>query len=378
MKMKFIFRRRLLIAIITLSMLILSGNSLITSAEGSFSGIVWTEDFEDGTYAPEWTVMEGDYSASEYFLKAGNDKLQYYTINRTSTITSGTWSFDVFFDGYVSMGNYLRVIPISSGPISPQSGLYLSIENGYGFTQWYDGFELNNWIDYEYISFCYDNSFDFQNTFNWHHIDITRDISGKFNVFVNGTLILQAIDSTHQSSENFIFNSKWNHAIDNITVDDTINVHPGPSDLKFQQESVSVQCDPAASEDVKFGVKNYGEDFGNASLVVGNTPDGITVTLDTETITDLRSKGLNYKDITATINVASTVEAGSYDVSIELHDQSAGVIDTIVLDITVTEADTTTTEDIPGFMVLWTFLTIGLLAFINRKWRKKPRNTTRN
>ncbi|MFX0051531.1 MAG: hypothetical protein ACFE8U_09600 [Candidatus Hermodarchaeota archaeon] len=371
--MKFIIRRRIIIAIITLSMLVLSGNSLTTRAEGSFSGIVWTEDFDDGTYAPEWTVMEGDYSASEYFLQAGNDKLQYYTINRTSTITSGTWSFDVFFDGYVSMGNYLRVYPISSGSISlPQSGLYLPIENGYGFTQWYDGFELNKWNDGEYISFCYDNSFDFENTFNWHHIDITRDSSGKFNVFVNGTLLLQAIDSTHQSSENFIFNSKWNHAIDNITVDDTINVHPGPSDLKFTQESVPVECELGASEDVQINVKNYGEDFGNASLVVGTTPDGITVSLDSETITDLRSKGQNYKVITATIDVTSTVEAGAYDVIIELKNQSADVIDSITLDTTVTEADTTTTTNgngTPGFMVVWTFLTIGLAALIYRKRR---------
>jgi hypothetical protein len=55
-------------------------------------------------------------------------------------------------------------------------------------------------------------------------IDLTRDLEGDFNIFVNGSHIMKTTDTTWTTSNYFGFDTPGGHALDIITTDDEIIV----------------------------------------------------------------------------------------------------------------------------------------------------------
>ncbi|MFX0066251.1 MAG: NEW3 domain-containing protein, partial [Candidatus Hermodarchaeota archaeon] len=171
--------------------------------------------------------------------------------------------------------------------------------------------------------------------------------------------------TTYTTSKYFGFVTMSRHALDNITVDNEIIVFPDPADLKFKDESVSVSCKQNSSTTASIYVQNKGDVAGSATLVVGTTPDGITVTLDSTSITDLKLG--TSQTVIATIEASSAITPGDYEVNLELRDGST-VLDTIKLIITILEASKPPpADDSPGFLVIGVIFAIGTVLIYRRK-----------
>jgi hypothetical protein len=54
----------------------------------------------------------------------------------------------------------------------------------------------------------------------WKHIDVARTSGGQITVWLNGTIIMQAVDTEITTSEYFVFMANKNMGIDNIVLDD--------------------------------------------------------------------------------------------------------------------------------------------------------------
>ncbi|MFX0208658.1 MAG: hypothetical protein ACFFDT_21940, partial [Candidatus Hodarchaeota archaeon] len=217
----------------------------------------------------------------------------------------------------------------------------------------------------------------------WNHIDVTRDSNGQFYVFHDGTLVIEVIDNTYTTSNSFEFLAEtWGHAIDNITVDDEISVWGTPSNLQLYSASKQVSVQQNSDVTVSFNVINEAEQPGSGSLNTGATPNGISVTFNPSTITDLKAYELDYfQRVEATVTASASVQPGDYEVIVELQNASH-VLDTMSLDITILETtvqptssagtssetqpqdDETTSQGLTIFGVL---LTISVIVTLRRK-----------
>ncbi|MFX0211205.1 MAG: hypothetical protein ACFFDT_34815, partial [Candidatus Hodarchaeota archaeon] len=68
-------------------------------------------------------------------------------------------------------------------------------------------------------------SYDYNTNFSERqHITITRTQEGHFNIFVNGSLVIEAMDNELTESKYFGFDTPGTHSFDNITVDAEIAI----------------------------------------------------------------------------------------------------------------------------------------------------------
>ena len=73
------------------------------------AGMVWSDNFDDGDYtsSPEWTVRNGTFDCTDHVLNATGDSTPsgptYDCFDNeiwiNSTVSYGTWSFDLHFGG---------------------------------------------------------------------------------------------------------------------------------------------------------------------------------------------------------------------------------------------------------------------------------------
>lgn len=196
---------------------------LIQALPTAKAATIWSDNFDDGDYQ-DWTLLAGTVSASEYNLRATG--FGAAVVYRNSSTVTGTWSFDLdmtddpddaqvcFITKYIS-GKYVR-------------DNYL-VENNAN----YDGFRLLRWIwTGSSMSHLILDEYDvIGGLTGWYHFDITRDGSGRMYVYINETLAMQAVDTTHDTSSCFVFNvptgpSGTGPAIDNVIVSDTVDISP--------------------------------------------------------------------------------------------------------------------------------------------------------
>ncbi|MHA2107085.1 MAG: hypothetical protein ACW99R_05200, partial [Candidatus Hodarchaeales archaeon] len=179
----------------------------------------WGDNFDDNNYLG-WIVQKGLFSTTDQMLETVGNKSDWHEVYHPSTVAYGTWSVDLV---------------INTTSISLMEHLYIQFlvivfdfenEDSYELTVWLDarmgtpGFILikrTNGVmttlgEYEVSS----------GLSNFQDIDITRDTNGNFNVFVNGSLVIEATDTTWTTSLYFRFVSMGENAIDNITVDDEV------------------------------------------------------------------------------------------------------------------------------------------------------------
>ena len=55
-----------------------------------------------------------------------------------------------------------------------------------------------------------------------YHIEITRDETGRFKVYINGTLRIEAVDNTWKTSQSYHVNSERGIGFDNVIVRDDV------------------------------------------------------------------------------------------------------------------------------------------------------------
>ncbi|MFW9944545.1 MAG: hypothetical protein ACFFB7_06060 [Candidatus Sifarchaeia archaeon] len=185
--------------------------------------VVWSEYF-DGP--PDGWQLEG-CDADEGWLRINGSKEDpmgdpIAIANRSSTVTVGTWDYDVVELG--SMGGWLGVwfmadtsnfhtanyyavrltrVMTATGSI-PVFGLYRSLNTSQGVSKVKLG--------------SYDGPESPQGA---HHIRVSRNQDGRIRVYVNGTLGIDVTDTEIDESTCFVF---WDYimdtALDNIVVTD--------------------------------------------------------------------------------------------------------------------------------------------------------------
>ncbi|MFX0170184.1 MAG: hypothetical protein ACFE89_12660 [Candidatus Hodarchaeota archaeon] len=202
------------------------------------SAVVWADDFNDmntdgweiwGMNYTEPAPLPGSYSVSEGMLRfqgvTGHWTIASYNIAQGV----GTWSFDLdvqdqdrhhfyvaFFGGYwdndsINWSDWLQSVPYEYG-IAPFTGSYSSYDTEFVLFR----------ASPARGSFVALDRYSPPEMIGWHHIDITRDSSGLYNFYLNGTLRMSATDTTYTTTECFKIYSGSGPAIDNIVVQDIL------------------------------------------------------------------------------------------------------------------------------------------------------------
>ncbi len=190
-----------ILAELTLVTLILA---MVASPIQTSAAIVWFDDFEDGNY-DGWFVTEGWFNVFNYrsYVLVCSMSPFAFPATHPSTIVNGTWSLD-FYHSDMEFQEIKFVL-------SSDGEYRVIIDDGNIRLTWYiDGFigQLDS----------YDVDID-----GWQHIDITRDLEGETNVFLNNTHVLQGVHTEINSCENFTVGLRIGGAIDNVTVSDTVD-----------------------------------------------------------------------------------------------------------------------------------------------------------
>ncbi|MHA2247187.1 MAG: hypothetical protein ACXADY_19735 [Candidatus Hodarchaeales archaeon] len=211
----------------------------------------WSATFES---PDEWKLQGFNYALDfdwdPYFapkitngvLKMPNTQDKWYISQaiHPSTVAYGTWSFDWYVSAGTSHEAYEVIFFIVNDYFpTEQSGESTTDMNGYVLilTSNEEGVNLN--APYKRavtLSECHSTSKIF-NYLAFHqfpsaleglyHIDITRDITGEFNIYFDKEHLFQVTDNTTTISEEFVFGSWYGDTTyDNLTVSNTVDIDP--------------------------------------------------------------------------------------------------------------------------------------------------------
>ncbi|MFX1245100.1 MAG: hypothetical protein ACFE8F_09050, partial [Promethearchaeota archaeon] len=198
----------------------------VCSALGGFATVegqtpVWSDNFNDGTYAPEWTVQEGSFSVTNNQLECGPDLWNW--IHHPSTVATGEWRFDVFCGAPAGARvNFMALDTSGVGTSRPEDGYFIQFaptdpsirlyRNVDGSPSWMAGIPdnpLNQLVQ----------------------VIVTRNSSGYFNVWINGEHRMEAESTHHTTSTYFlVLINGISGYIDNIEVYDEILTHTDGTD----------------------------------------------------------------------------------------------------------------------------------------------------
>ena len=206
--------------------------------------VVWSDDFNDGNY-DGWTICE-NVALGEIWPYAGLNGSQWTVTNNylqldqeekgvisyPSTIAYGTWSFDFKLnETLIHYGSEAEIAIISS------DHYHTALTEG----DWFSLERTHIWIRFDVSTT--EEPHDFILSLNkryggdhtvidweivpvsgWHHIDVTRNTTGWFSVYHNGSPIpiMEGQDTDIVTSELFaVWFEDW-QMIDNIVVDDEV------------------------------------------------------------------------------------------------------------------------------------------------------------
>lgn len=210
------------------------------------AAIVWSEDFEDGDIS-DWMVFEINWTLPDGVVNFTVDSAELYDLSggvlrsigpewnfamHNSSVAYGTWSFDIdiqrpddfdrFAVGFIGENFSEHWLPSDGSSDGYLISILIPDEDPEGYvrlaTNTYPG--TTTFID----------SYRVEDIRGWKNFIVTRefDREGQFYVYMDGDLILKAVDKTHTTSEYFTVFGMANHAIDNITVSDTIDYDAAP------------------------------------------------------------------------------------------------------------------------------------------------------
>jgi len=219
-----VFRTRIEDEIMKTSLLKLTGILIglafvLTLLPQASAAVIWEDDFDDGTFLPEWTVHNGTWTASEFTLKADTGSF-YNVITRDSFERRESRTFNFSIDGTVESLWCLRIYPIASNlepyedyPITglaPANGVGVEIKEFYITLEHTEDGVTTDLDTHEEIG-----GFD-----GWHTINFTLGSNYAITVHLDGELVLSGTTSGTAigTPEVFYINGLENAAIDNIVV----------------------------------------------------------------------------------------------------------------------------------------------------------------
>ena len=194
----------------------------VCNALGGFQAVegqapVWSDNFDDGTYEPEWTAIEGTFTVIQNRLWSYMGR--YCWISHASAVAEGEWRFDLS----VSTA-YIRVSFIAldtdmfgTDNYRPNNGSCIQFsanESNVRLYRYSDGTAtLMGWYS--------DTNLQHQE----QQVIVTRDSAGVFNLFVNGVHKFEAQVTQHSTSLYFLVLLRYGY-IDNIEVYDQVLTQP--------------------------------------------------------------------------------------------------------------------------------------------------------
>jgi hypothetical protein len=200
---------------------------------------VWSDDFNDGNYNG-WYVTNGTFSAEDHTLRsigAGG------CIIHPSSVTTGTWSFDILGVNDTTIG-FIGNYPV---PISGIKNLCIYKSSGFAL----DLIVAPQGYSSGYIDTEYDFPSSTKST-GWQHIDATRSSDGRICVYINGTLVIDKVNTQFTTTSDLDYFCVWlgvdptagfpsplpffgsEGAIDNIVVSNTVDIQPPAAPFYMQ------------------------------------------------------------------------------------------------------------------------------------------------
>jgi hypothetical protein len=241
--------------------------------------IVWSATFE----SPDEWELQGfnfalDFEWDPYFApKITNGVLKMPNTQETghlsqavhsSTVAYGTWSFDWYISAGTSHEAYEVIFFIVNNYYPTEQSVESTTDmTGYVLSLTSNEEGVNPSAQYEravMLSECLSTSKLFS-LLAYHqfpsaleglyHIDITRDITGEFNIYFDGEHLFKVIDNTTTTSEDFIFGS-WNGdtIYDNLTVSNTVDIDPPPPTKTTTQDTTTTTTSESETASIEFGV----------------------------------------------------------------------------------------------------------------------------
>jgi hypothetical protein len=215
---------------------------------------VWSDNFDDEDIS-DWQIFGVNYTAdADCYLPSSYDNFsveggvlraigpEWNVAGHNSSVAYGTWSFDVDIqmpDGY----NHFPVAFISEQfnedwlSIGPRG-------EAYGFSIYPSQVEGEGRISFIRASHDVDyvelDIYRSKNLVGWKNIMVTRELSGQFYVYLDGKLIMEAVNQYHTTSERFYFLTMANPGIDNINVSNTIDYDAAPPKLESPLENKEI------------------------------------------------------------------------------------------------------------------------------------------
>ncbi len=285
--------------------------SILSTNNTQLSSEVWSDDFENETMTFNQWIFGGynlthggecpaNVSVTDGMLYATGPIINYMFHN--STTTTGTWSLDVFLEYDFShtlisfTSNYYNNPEIIGGP------------HGYVVYLYPDGaiihFTLAYWIPDLAGSILDEiDTYSFNRTSGWIHIDITRQSDNTTYVYHNGTLILEMVDTHVSNSEYFGLVSDAYIIFDNITVSDTVDIidHVSPY-------WIEPLVDQSITEGDDFLYSLHADDYAG---------------LDTWWVTDSTHFAIDQE---GTLTSVSPLAVGDYNVEVFVNDTFGNVL----------------------------------------------------
>ena len=185
--------------------------------------VVWSDNFDDGNY-DGWTVEAGAFSVTNGALMSEDSVDDYDTIWNSSSTTVGTWNFSLYHESngashwimFMVNGTpgtlesptlYGYGIEFDSSDSPPKATIRLIKQIGVGSLS---RFPLGVYVP----------DYDFGGT--WTDFAVSRNSTGGFNVWINGTHTFESVNTDHDYSEMFVY---YTHGLaggglDNIVVSD--------------------------------------------------------------------------------------------------------------------------------------------------------------
>jgi hypothetical protein len=168
---------------------------------------VWSDNFDDGDYVG-WNVVEGSFSASNNYLECTHT---FSMISHSSTTATGTWSFDIGSTAFNV--EFFCVTHGSAG--QPYNGYHIGGVDGSGIE-----FRVVDNGAFTGLAWTpYPSTTPF-------HVDLTRNSSGYFSIFIDEEYQTGAQDTTHTSPTYFVVHGQSGFIVDNIVVSNTIDITP--------------------------------------------------------------------------------------------------------------------------------------------------------
>ena len=207
-----------------------------------------------GTFLDKTAFMEyfpggvGNFSAADQTLKvigpSENETFHYLSMAYiNSSICYGTWSFDVFVFNNTLGWCFVQLIGDSYNPKETWSNIPGPYKN-YSYEIWIYTRNLGSHYYQPTVTLerCYDGTYSLEGDYKvlpgnatwtncWTHFDVTRNSTGYFNIYVNGTLRISVQDTVFPISGYFAFQAQSGWAIDNVAIFDYIVPLPPPETI---------------------------------------------------------------------------------------------------------------------------------------------------